>query len=129
MSNKQEHQAFIEKKGKFIVDCSHAVFSTEEIELLEKYGHWFKALETGELKPFTDRQKAFILVATHKQVAFSLEEVAWLRYQWRKDWEADHDNISKEQRYLEEDTFHYRSMVKQVRSTMGKVMRDNHKNI
>ena len=48
MSTKQEHLDLIASKGRFVIYCSITVFATEEIELLEKYGHWFNALTSGE---------------------------------------------------------------------------------
>lgn len=47
MSEKIKHQNLIKSKGDFAVDCSHAIFSEEELETLRKYGHWFMALTRG----------------------------------------------------------------------------------
>ena len=58
-TQKEEHLDFLSKKGIFKMDCSHTLFSNEEIEILERYGHWFKALISGELEPYTEKQRLF----------------------------------------------------------------------
>ena len=50
--DKETHLHYIEKKGKFIVACSLAIFTPQEIAVLEQYGHWFEALTNGTLLPF-----------------------------------------------------------------------------
>lgn len=128
MSTKQEHLDFIAVKGKFNVDCKQDCFSTDEIEILERYGHWFNALTSGELQPISDTQQRFIVVANGKEDPFSLEEVAWWKYLDQKAFELRHKEGKIIQYHVQDDTFYNRKMVKKVRSTMYKVMKDNHKN-
>ena len=127
MLTKHNHLQFIKKHGKFQVDCSHAIFSTDEIDILEKYGHWFKALTIGTLEPITELQKEFVLVAKRKRSPFSLEETVWNKYLHRKELEADPENKLKLIYQYEEDTFYNRNMVRKQRSTMFRVMNENHK--
>lgn len=89
MSTKVEHLQLIRVKGDFTVDCSHKIFSTEELEILRQYGHWFKALETGELEPLTELQSRFIDIAKGKELPFSAEEKAWFKYRGRKKIEDE----------------------------------------
>jgi len=126
MLNKQEHLKLIKEKGRFVVDCSHDIFSNEQIEILEKYGHWFMALTTGELEPITDLQRDFVLVATHKEEAFSLEEIAWFRYLGRKAVEAKHGDRLKQHYQSEDDTFYNREMLTSQRRMMFGEMKKNH---
>ncbi len=126
MLNKQEHLKLIKEKGRFVVDCSHDIFSNEQIEILEKYGHWFMALTTGKLEPITDLQRDFVLVATHKKEAFSLEEIAWFRYLGRKAVEAKHGDRLKHRYQPEDDTFYNREMVTSQRRMMFGEMKKNH---
>lgn len=79
-----DHIAFIEKKGKFIIDCGTKIFSLEEIEYLEKYGHWSKALIDGELLPITEGQKDFIDKFKNNKKPITPEQVAWWKYRGRK---------------------------------------------
>ena len=129
MSTKQEHLDFIKPKGKFIVNCNHSSFSLEEIEMLEKYGHWFNALTSGELKPITDSQQRFILVADGKEDPFTPEEFAWVQYLTRKAYEARRRDGVTIQYHMEESSIYTREMVKQNRSTMSKVIREIHRNL
>lgn len=130
MSTKKEHLDFIALKGNFVVDCSHAIFSTEEIEILQKYGHWFSALTSGDLQPITDLQKEFVLVVTHQKEPFSIEETAWYKYLGRKAYESKcGDKYYLMSYHYEEDTFYSREMVKQVKSTMFKITRENHQKL
>lgn len=126
MSTKQEHLDLIATKGKFTMNCNHGSFSTEEIEMLENYGHWFNALTTGSLKPITDAQQRFILVATGTEYPFSLEEVAWWKYLDQTSYETRRRDGVIIQYYPQNDTFYSRDMAKQLRSTMFKVTRENH---
>lgn len=127
MSTREAHIRFIREQGKFIIDCNHAIFSVEEIEILEKYGHWFMALTSGDVNPITDLQKEFVLVATHKKEPFSPEEVAWFKYQGRKAIEAKYRDKLTIQYQSADDEFYSREMAKSVRKTMFKVMKENHK--
>jgi uncharacterized protein YifE (UPF0438 family) len=125
---KSEHLAYLKNKGTFRVDCSHKIFSDDEIAILEKYGHWFQALETGELMPYTDLQKEFVRVARGERGPFSVAEKAWFKYKGRKALEAaDVEGRLKREYIPEDDTFYNRDMTKSVRSTMFKVNLDNHK--
>ena len=128
MSTRQDHLKFIKEKGKFAVDCNHGSFSTEEIEMLEKYGHWFNALTSGTLEPFTDTQKRFISVAEGKEDPFSLQEAAWWKYLDQIAYEARHRDGIVIQYDPQDDTFYSRNMFKQQKATMRKVIKDNHRN-
>ena len=55
----KEHLDYLRKKGPFPLNCSCEIFTNEQIELLKKYGYWFKALTEGELEPYTNDQKHF----------------------------------------------------------------------
>ncbi len=127
MSTKQDHINFINEKGTFTVRCSHAIFSIEQIELLEKYGHWFMALTNGELEPITDMQKEFILVAKREKKAVSPEEIAWNKYLYRKEMEDNPNNRLNIRYEYEEDTFCSREMLKQTRKILSRELINIHK--
>lgn len=59
--------------------------------MLEKYGHWLKALATGLLKPETEEQARFVLVTKRKEEPRSAFEWAWVKafptFQ-RKPWDG-----------------------------------------
>ncbi len=124
MSTKQEHLQLIKDKGRFTVNCSHAIFSNEEIELLEKWGHWFTALTDGTLEPLTEMQQAFVRVARREQDPVSPEELAWNKYLHRREMEGDPSNRLHLRYEYEQDTFFNRDMVKKQRSTMFRVMKE-----
>lgn len=89
MSTKEEHLQLIRARGNFIVDCSHEIFSTEELEILQRYGYWFEALETGKLEPFTERQSRFSEIVKGNELPLPLEERAWFKYRRRKKIERE----------------------------------------
>ena len=65
--------------------------SQQELAMLEKYGHWLKALATGLLKPETEEQARFVLVTKRKEEPRSSFEWAWVKafptFQ-RKPWDG-----------------------------------------
>lgn len=123
----RHHKEYIHSKGPFQMDCSLGIFSHEEIEVVKKYGHWFHALTSGELEPITSLQLRFIKVIKGEIDPFSIEEWAWLKYVSRKKIEAKYGEQLNAQYAPAEDTFYSRGMVKQVRKTMYKEMKENHK--
>ena len=77
--------------------------------------------------PFTDSQRRFVLVAEGKEDPFSLEEVAWWKYMDQMAYEARSRNGETIQYHVQNDTLYNRDMAKSLKSTMFKVMRDNHR--
>ncbi len=57
---KAEHLAFIKAHGRFTVTCDPKDLRPEQLQLLQRWGHWYAALNSGMLKPFTAAQRAFI---------------------------------------------------------------------
>lgn len=111
------HHQYIRQKGPFRIECSRAIFSNEEIELLEKYGHWFAALIDGILEPFTDEQKAFIDVFKNNEKPFTPEQVAWFKYIKRLELEHKHpEKFKLDYTSDTEDPFFSRSDWKTMRS-------------
>lgn len=109
MDNKEEHLRYLKTKGEFIVACSHAIFSLEEIEILQKYGHWFRALTESTLEPFTELQRRFISVMNHNEDPFSVEEKAWFKYLGRKRLEIEKPESFQINYMFEEDMFFSRA--------------------
>ena len=129
MTTKEEHLQFIKDNPDFVVDCSHTIFSIEELELLSNYGHWFMALTNGALEPVTELQKDFILVATRKKMPVSFFEFAWNKYLRRKEKETDPEQARKLllKYHYEQDTFYNRDMAKKLKIMMSSEMGKNHR--
>jgi uncharacterized protein len=127
MDQKQIHLDYIRGKGSFNVDCNHSIFSTDELEILKKYGHWMLALANGDLEPFTELQREFLLVASNQKEAVSTFERAWEKYQGRKNVEAKYGDKLKVQYAPESDGFYNREMAKQQRKMMYDVIRKTHR--
>ncbi|EAZ83056.1 DUF413 domain-containing protein [Algoriphagus machipongonensis] len=121
------HQNLIKRKGTFIVDCSHAIFSEEELDTLKKYGHWFMALTSGELNPISELQGEFIKVAKREKNPTSPFEWAWFKYLGRKRIEEEHGDRLKIQYTPKEDSFYSREMAKQQKRMIFSVVSKNHK--
>lgn len=127
MNSKEKHLSFIRIKEPFKLKCRTVTFNTDQIEILEKYGHWFQALTDGEIEPITAMQKEFIKVAKKEKDPISTFEWAWFKYLFRLEYESENKHIVEGDYRLEEDSFYNRDMAKQQKGMMFKVMRDNHK--
>jgi|GEM_PF-1411308 len=120
MDNRERHKEFIEEKGSFKIDCDLIVFSIEEIEILEKWGHWFESLVSGELTPFTEDQERFIKVISGDMEPFSLEEKAYFKYLGRKNAEKKYGDRLKIRYEATDNTFYSREDRKKInRLTYG----------
>ena len=68
MHTKKDHFIYLKDKGYFNIQCSLNTFTTEEIEILKKYGCWFNGLTNGDLTPFTKKLKQFVTVFMNNAV-------------------------------------------------------------
>ena len=125
--NKTIHLNYIADCGPFTIDCNRIIFSTEEIEILETYGHWFAALEDGTLTPLTDLQRNFVDVCRGVKKPMSTYEVAWFKYVGRKKIEREKGNSLYQTPQLQQDTFYSREHVKQLRKTVSRTVWENHR--
>jgi len=129
MSNnqKQTHADYIKSKGKFTVDCNHVIFSSQEIELLETYGHWFEALTKGTLLPFNAKQQQFVEVARKQLAPTNDYERVWFKYLKRKEIEAKAGQVLHNTPIPNDDTFYNRDMAKDLKRSMFKMIKENHR--
>lgn len=129
MSNndKKTHLDYIKAKGKFTIACNQIIFSDVEIELLEKYGHWFEALTSGTLLPFNPEQKQFVEVARQNTSPQTDYEKVWVKYIKRRQIEAKAGAILYTPPMPKDDTFYSRDMAINLKKTMFRVTRENHK--
>jgi hypothetical protein len=129
MKIKEKHIAYWKEQGRFVIDCNTDAFNDEEIEILEKYGTWFKGLCYENLTPFTMLQEQFIRVYKGEQEPFSIYEKAWSKYLGQKNVESK-PGCYQDREYLPyEDTFYNREMYKKQRKVMFGVMRENHRKL
>jgi uncharacterized protein len=128
MVTRQDHSQYIKDHPNFVVDCSNAIFSLEQLDLLRKYGHWFRALTDGTMKPVTPQQENFIEAAQMNKPPISLEEKTWVTYLTRKKMESDPEQAQKLRLnyQYEQDTFYNRDMAKQMKKMMSSEMGKNH---
>lgn len=113
--------------GLFNVDCSHEIFSKEELQILEKWGFWFSALVSGDLKPFTEAQERFIKVMKGEDKAVTPEEIAWFKYLGRKAVERKYGDRLNVRYEDEDDKFYSRSDKKKMRRINFSTMAWNHR--
>ena len=114
MTDKKQHIEYIERMGSFKIDCSREIFSMEEIEILNKWGHWFSALTSGELKPISEAQIRFIQVLNGKYEPFTCEENAWFKYLGRKAVEEKYGERLNVSYKAEGDTFYPREDIRKM---------------
>lgn len=129
LSSKEKHLQFLAEAGKFEVKCSHAIFSTEELEALEQCGHWLQALATGALPPISAAQQRFVEVARGQRMPVSLHEKAWFKYLGRTRLEAEKGDALKIEYHVLEDSFYSRDMVKQLRRSMRSTLGEAHRDL
>jgi len=98
MSNgtKKQHLQFL--KLRFIVSSPiSADFSPDELTTLKSYGHWFYALETGQLLPISEAQEHFVAVSNGKASSETEHEKLWLKY--REKWAKRMMSATEGERY------------------------------
>lgn len=76
----------------FVIRCSRAIFSEEEIHLLERYGKAFERLSDGSQTPTTEAQRRFVEVAVGRAEPVSIYERTWVKYLARLEWEREPSN-------------------------------------
>jgi len=76
-------------KQPFILRCSNAIFSDEELEALETYGTWLEALFSGQLSPTTEKQFRFVKAVRGEIDAETAWERLWIKYSKRLKWENE----------------------------------------
>lgn len=74
---KQDHLNYINEHGNYRVDCNRNIFSSSELELLEKHRHWYKALHSGVLSSLNDNHKHFIDVANFNTEPITAHKKVW----------------------------------------------------
>ncbi|MCJ8503137.1 DUF413 domain-containing protein [Desulfatitalea alkaliphila] len=94
MSERKDHLKYIAMKN-YRIRCNKEIFSDDELYILKIYGHWFNALTSGKLIPFTKEQERFIEVHENKLKPENEFEKAWWKYQRRIEIEESDPNISK----------------------------------
>jgi uncharacterized protein YifE (UPF0438 family) len=127
LTPKQQHLRLLQEAGTFEVRCSHAIFSTEELEVLQQHGHWMAALAAGDIPPLHPPHEAFMAVAQGQRSPVSLHEKAWFKYQGRTRLEAEKGDALKIEPHALDDSFYSRAMVKQLRSGMRKTLGEAHR--
>ncbi|PKP32190.1 MAG: hypothetical protein CVU00_11945 [Bacteroidetes bacterium HGW-Bacteroidetes-17] len=120
------HKNYLKQKGRFVIDCNTVIFSIEEIEILERYGHWFKAICNGDLEIFTERQRRFVQAIKGEREPFSPEEVAWYKYLGRKSVEAKYGDKLQYHYVPEEAGFYSREMHKTQQLLMFRIIGEEH---
>ncbi len=121
LSTEEQHLKLIRDRGDFSVDCSHSIFSTEELELLKCFGHWFAALESGELKPITELQNALLRSQTKRKRHFLLKKKLGLNTKDENELrtkilKAYKSNIGLEMNFSQEKITIKCTLVKNVKS-------------
>lgn len=123
---KKDHLNYIKECGPFRIDCNRIIFSNDEIEILEKYGHWFAALEDGTLEPLTEKQRLFVEVANGLKQPYSLEEVTWFKYCKRKQIEEESGDSLYNTPVYKEGGFYTREQYRAQKKIMMNITNANH---
>ena len=127
--SKVQHLQYIKEKGPFKVDIpiqDLPAFSEEMGLILEKWGHWFKALCEGVLEPLTHQQQHFI-EAIREANPVTLEERVWYLYLKRKEIEEQHRHALNRRPELAKDSFYSREDKKTINRTVFGVMNQEHR--
>lgn len=73
-------QRFLDSKNYPRGFSRHGDFSIKEASLLEKFGHAFRELSSGQRAPLTEDEKHFILVCKREEPPATENEKVWLKY-------------------------------------------------
>jgi uncharacterized protein YifE (UPF0438 family) len=76
----------------FALRTSREIFTSEELQILERYGSAFERLTTGELVPTTPAQMRFINVCDGEINPETEYEKVWWKYLERLEWESNPSN-------------------------------------
>ncbi len=55
-------------------------FSSSQVALLERHGHAYRALATGERQPVTEQESQFVLLCNGAKEPQNVHEKVWKRY-------------------------------------------------
>lgn len=69
----------LQKTG-FLKEFRLKGLSDQDFAIVDRYGSWLSALETGKIAPETEAQDHFLRVCRHEEEATSLYEKAWVAY-------------------------------------------------
>ncbi|WP_439474489.1 DUF413 domain-containing protein [Algoriphagus formosus] len=127
MSTKSDHLKYIHDSGEFTIDVSRAIFSKEEIELLQNFGHWYEALTLGYIDPVSIQQEEFIECTKGMRKPVTKHELVWSKYLGRKRLEAEEPEKFKLNYQSKEEGFYTRDQFRQMKSMMGSEMNKNHR--
>lgn len=73
----------------FRFDCATHVFPADEIQALQQRGRWMEALAAGKIAPTTAEQERFLKVDREEAEPETLDERAWMRLKYRREFERD----------------------------------------
>ena len=77
-----QHAVYLQRKD--YVPPWPGAFTSEEVALLARFGHWMHALASGEITPVTAEQRHFVAVAHSETVAETPFERVWTKLQQQK---------------------------------------------
>lgn len=115
------------RQGSYPFRCHPAIFTDEEYALITRWGHWYEALGTGAIAPISPEQVAFVAAVQGQTPPDEPHALAWWKYRKRLAIEAEHGQALHSTHHIASDTFHDRTMAKQLRKTMGSVVRREHR--
>ena len=96
----------------FVIRCSQAIFSTEEISILRQDGSKMEMLANGERQPKTSAQRRFVETAHGRRDPMTDYEKTWSKYMWRVKWESKPENRATmgERRHMPNDREDWKRM-------------------
>ena len=65
------------------------------MEILKEFGKWLSGLASGRIKPYTPKQRLFVLVAQGKAEPETPFEQLWVKYLKRQSWEAENKDMPR----------------------------------
>jgi uncharacterized protein YaaW (UPF0174 family) len=72
----------------FIIEAPERYLSGAYKEKIKLRGHWYQALEAGDIKPITRMQYNFVTVVNGNYANMGVQATEWLRYkELKKNWE------------------------------------------
>jgi uncharacterized protein YifE (UPF0438 family) len=71
------HRFYLQKIGFSVPTAVWERLSPRELAMIQRYGFWLEALESGKLTPFTEAQQRFVMTVRGHRRPQDRFEVAW----------------------------------------------------
>jgi uncharacterized protein YifE (UPF0438 family) len=88
-----DHKALLARTNFNLGVKDLSIFSDEEHDFLQRYGHWLLGLAQRLIEPYTDEQVQFVQVSDDKSKPKTMAERAWVKLMMRREYESESHQV------------------------------------